>query len=274
MTVNLGVVGITNQRKSSSTESAQQIRAETAFRDAIPSLENFNLVFFVDEAQNIPVSKSAKSVVSCLHHGIKGLSLIAAFFGLSDTKQILSLCGLSRLPRERVVDLDTLSHEDARSAIQSVFDVYDFNVRDWDVWVNELAKLSQGWPQHINSVTVSAGEIIHENGSCIQPDLLSQALHLGRERKKQYYISRLETCPGRAWVFKKLALAAGEKNGLLGWNEINDLTKVFRSEKGQSIDEFMTDALHAGVLMDSKSLPDYYKFPIPSFGDYLRALPH
>ncbi|MCY4358672.1 MAG: DEAD/DEAH box helicase family protein [Gammaproteobacteria bacterium] len=79
VTVNLGVVGITRQSKSSNFETSQDIRAETAFRDAASSFENFNLVIFVDEAQNTPVSNLSKSVMNCLHHGIKGISLIAAF---------------------------------------------------------------------------------------------------------------------------------------------------------------------------------------------------
>ena len=152
-----------------------------------------------------------------------------------------------------------------------MFDAYDFKVSEQSVWIDELAKLSQGWPQHINYVAVTAGQLIHEYGSSIKPDLLQQALNLGRERKKKYYSSRLEICPGRALVFKQLALAAKEKNGHQSWDKITSLTKDFRNGEGQSISEFMTDALHAGVLMDSK-LPDHYKIPIPSFGDYLRRL--
>lgn len=35
----------------------------------------------------------------------------------------------------------------------------------------------------------------------------------------------------------------------------------------------MTDALHAGLLMPTEQLPDHHQIAIPSFGDYLRALP-
>ncbi|MCY4357661.1 MAG: hypothetical protein OXD01_09110, partial [Gammaproteobacteria bacterium] len=232
-----------------------------------------NLVIFVDEAQNTPVSNSSKSVVNCLHHGIKGISLIAAFFGLSDTKQALRQCGLWRFPDERVVTLNTLSYEDSRSAIQSVFDAYDFNVPDQAKWVNELAELSQGWPQHINSVAVAAEQIIHETGGGIQPNLLQSAITVAQERKNDYYASRLDACSGKPWVYKKLAEAAEENDGVLARFEIDKLTETSQ-EKDQSIDDFITNALHAGVLMELRKLPKHYKIPIPSFGDYLRELSH
>ncbi len=234
---------------------------------------HLNLVIFVDEAQNTPVSNSSKSVVNCLHHGIKGISLITAFFGLSDTKQALRQYGLSRFPRDRVVTLDTLSFEDTKSAIQSVFDAYDFNVPDQAKWVNELAELSQGWPQHINSVAVAAGQIIHENGGGIQPNLLQSAITMAQERKDDYYASRIDACSGEPWVYKQLAEAAEENDGALARFEIDKLTETSQ-EKDQSIDDFITNALHASVLMELRKLPKHYKIPIPSFGDYLRELLH
>ncbi|MCY4357921.1 MAG: hypothetical protein OXD01_10435 [Gammaproteobacteria bacterium] len=61
---------------------------------------------------------------------MQGISLLAAFFGLCDIEEILLQCGLSRFPRVRVATLDTLSHEEASSAIQGFFDAYDFDVPD------------------------------------------------------------------------------------------------------------------------------------------------
>ena len=39
------------------------------------------------------------------------------------------------------------------------------------------------------------------------------------------------------------------------------------------MEDFLTDALHAGLLAPAPELPDHYRIPIPSLGDYLRALP-
>ncbi|MCY4358671.1 MAG: hypothetical protein OXD01_14245 [Gammaproteobacteria bacterium] len=192
---------------------------------------------------------------------------------MSDTKQVLRKCGLSRLPDEQVVTLDILSHDDAKGAIRAVFDAYDFKGPDQATWVDKLASLSQGWPQHINRVSVAAGRVIHRNGGGIQPNLLQSAIAMGQERKNDYYASRLEACSEDPWIYKQLAEAAGERNGLLSWDEIDSISERMRNKMGLSTNDFLADALHAGVLMDSKSLPDHYKIPIPSFGDYLRELP-
>ncbi len=95
---------------------------------------------------------------------------------------------------------------------------------------------------------------------------------MGQERKNDYYASRLDAYSGRPWVYKELAKAAEDGNGLLSWDEIDNISERMRNKMGLSTYNFLTDALHAGVLMDSKSLPDHYKIPIPSFGDYLREL--
>ncbi len=63
--------------------------------------------------------------------------------------------------------------------------------------MHELAELSQGWPQHINSVAVAAGQVIWGHGGSLQP-VLEQAIELGKAMKEQYYSSRLEVCPGRS----------------------------------------------------------------------------
>ena len=225
-----GGVSLSSQSRPNSTQAPEEVSAEMAFQEAIECFSNISLVIFVDEAQNTPVTESTKDVVDCLHRCTHGISLVAAFFGLSDTKQVLRQCGLSRFPRDRVVTLETMSYEEAASAIQAAFDAYDFKVPEQAKWIDDLAKLSQGWPQHINSVTVSAGQIIHEHGSSIQPDLLEQVIELSRERKDDYYVSRLDACSEEPWVYKQLAEAAGESDGVLAQFEIDKLTEASRKK--------------------------------------------
>ncbi len=271
VTVNVGVVGFTRHGESESAQSQLGLSADMIFSDAATYFENIRLVIFVDEAQNTPVSESTKAVLSCLHEGVQGISLLAAFFGLSDTEEVLRQCGLSRPARDRVITLETMSQEEAASAIQGVFDAYEFSGPDQSTWVDELASLSQGWPQHINSVAVAAGQVIQKNGGSLQSNLLQQAVELGKEKKEQYYYTRLKACSGEPWVYKQLAEAAADSGGVLARSEIDKLTETFRS-KDQSIYDFLADALHAGVLMELRKLPKHYKIPIPSFSDYLREL--
>ena len=249
--------------------------ASWVFQNATPLLKKFHIVVCVDEAQNTPVSGNTKGVMDCLHRDPQGIPLVAAFFGLSDTQDVLRQCGLSRFADERVVTLEQLPDEDAACAIRSAFDAYGFagTPKDREVWVNELAELSQGWPQHINRVAVSAVRVICDNRGRMDGSLLEQALHRGKERKDAYYAGRLAAGSSRAWVYRELALAVEENGGELSYDRIELFTEEVRGKTGQSMDGFLTNALHAGLLAPSQDIPDHFRIPIPSFGDYLRALP-
>ncbi len=264
---NLSIEGVSLSKKEHAA-SAQQL-----FIHASSLLKNYHAVVFVDEAQNTPDTPPTKDVLDCLHRDTQGIPLIAAFFGLSDTQSVLGQCGLSRLPKDRVVTLDTLSLADARSAIQGVFDSYGSGDSGEAEWIDALTDLSQGWPQHINSVSVAALRVLNDHGGSIHEDLLLRAIRLGKELKEEYYTHRLAACSGEPWVYKKLAQEAQDRNGVLSWDEIDELTQFARSKKQQSTDDFLIDALHAGVLVETRKLPKHYEIPIPSLGDYLRELP-
>ncbi len=249
--------------------------ASWVFQNAAPLLKKFHIVVCVDEAQNTPVSGPTKGVMDCLHRDPQGIPLVVAFFGLSDTQGVLRDCGLSRFARGRVVTLDPLPHDDSACAIRSVFDAYGFTgtQEDLEAWVNKLAELSQGWPQHINSVAVAACDIIRANGGWIDSGHLDAAMAAAEEYKREYYAGRLAAGSSRAWVYRGLALAAEERGGDLSHDRIGSLTEEMCRKTGQSMEDFLTSALHAGLLALSRDMPDHYRILIPSFGDYLRALP-
>ena len=253
----------------------REVSASGVFSHAAPLLGRFHIVVCVDEAQNTPVDNMTRDALDCLHRDPKGIPLVAAFFGLSDTQKVLRECGLSRFADERVMTLEPLPDEDAACAIRSAFDAYGFTgmQEDREVWVNELAELSQGWPQHINRVAVAASRVICANGERMDGSLLEQALRCGRERKDAYYAGRLAAGSSRAWVYRGLALAAEENGDELSYDRIELLTEEVRGKTGQSMDDFLTNALHAGLLAPSRDIPDHFRIPIPSLGDYLRALP-
>ncbi len=252
--------------------------SQSVFTDCAPLLEKFHLVVFVDEAQNTPVAGTTQGVIGCLHNPPSNISLVTAFFGLSDTQQVLRECGLSRFADERLVNLEPLSMDDASGSFRCLLDTYYTGTEEEKVlWVNALAELSQGWPQHINRIGVAAGRVARTNEGRLERLLLAQALDKGTERKNDYYVGRIEAGSNRAWVYKRLALAAGKKEGefvdTLSYDEVDLLTETARKRKEESIDEFLTNALHAGLLAPARGMLDHYKIPIPSFGDFLRSLP-
>ena len=252
--------------------------SESVFRSVSPLLKKFRLVIFVDEAQNIPIAQTTQDVLDCLHRGVQGIPLVATFFGLSDTQDVLRECGLSRFSDQRVVNLEPLSIEDASGSFRHLFDTYfTGDEKEKDVWANSLAKFSQGWPQHVNRIGVAVGQVLSKNEGLLERSLLEEVLIKGTERKNDYYLGRIEAGSNRAWVYRQLALTADKKKeqwaGTISYDEIDRLTEAARSRKDETIDEFLKNALHAGLLAPARGLPDHYKIPIPSLGDYLRALP-
>ncbi len=245
------------------------VTAGRAFRKAAQVLGKYHIVVCVDEAQNIPASGSTKGVMDCLHRDPQGIPLVAAFFGLSDTQKVLRECGLSRFASGRVVTLDPLPFDDSACAIRDILGAYGFTgtPEDREVWVNRLAELSQGWPQHINRVAVAACDIIQANGGCIDSVHLDEAMAAAEAYKREYYAGRLAAGFRPPWVYRQMALAARERGGVLPYDDL----RQFLAE--ETLDDFLTNALHVGLLAQTKELPYHYQIPIPSFGEYLRALP-
>ena len=242
--------------------------ASWGFQNAAPLLKKFHIVVCVDEAQNTPVSGSTKGVMDCFHRNPQGNPLVVAFFGLSDIQEVLRECGLSRFADERVVTLEPLPDEDAACAIRSAFGAYGFTgtQADREAWVNRLAELSQGWPQHTNSVAVAACDIIRANGGRMDSAHLDEAMTAAEEYNREYYAGRLAAGTGRSWVYRRLALAAEENDGKLTYDGIESLTEEVRGKTGESMDDFLTKALHVGLLAPTREIPDHYRIPIPSFG--------
>jgi len=247
----------------------KDLTARQFFQKAAPFLEKFRIVICVDEAQNTPVSSTTKEVMDCLHRDPQGIPLVVAFFGLSNTQDILRQCDLSRFADERVLNLEPLLKDDAALAIRSVFDAYGLmgKTEDQAAWVECLTELSQGWPQHINRVSVAAARVIRDHNGCIGKDLLGLALEHGRERKNAYYSGRLAAGSRPPWVYREMALTAMEKDGVLSYDDLRQFSTGSRPEN------FLANALHAGLLAPLKDLPYHYCIPIPSLGDYLQALP-
>ena len=252
------------------------VTAGRVFRNAAPLLRNFHIVVFVDEAQNTPAKDTTRDVLDCLHRASHGIPLVAAFFGLSDTQDVLRQCGLSRFADGRIVNLEPLAYEDAACAIGDALAAYDFagTSEDRAVWVERLTELSQGWPQHINRVSVAAARVLLEHGGRMEGCLLEQALQRGQERKDDYYVGRLAAGSQDPAFYKELALAVeGKPNGNLPRAELQRLAAPLLENSTLSFDDLLTDALHAGLLSPIQELPYHYRVPIPSFADYLRALP-
>ena len=254
----------------------REVSAEGLFCHVASFLAKFHIVVFVDEAQNTPAGDTTRDVLDCLHRASQGIPVVAAFFGLSDTQDVLRQCGLSRFARGRVVNLEPLDYEDAACAIGDALAAYDFtgDSQQRETWVERLAELSQGWPQHINSVSVAASSIIRDNDYRIDAGHLHAAMTVAEEYKQEYYAGRLAAGSQDPAFYKQLALAVEDTaSGSLPRAELQRLAAPVLENSTLSFDDLLTDALHAGLLSPIQELPYHYRIPIPSFADYLRALP-
>jgi len=269
-----GIAGISIGGKSKDDQAAR-VFSQRVFQNVAGLLKNFHIVAFVDEAQNTLVKDTTKGVLDCLHNPPHGIPLVAAFFGLGDTEEMLRKCGLSRPPDNRVVDIDSLSQEEATDAIRSVFMAYNFSgiLKNRETWIERLAELSQGWPQHINRVAVAATQVIVDHGGQIEMSYLESAMAAGEKRKESYYLSRLKSCSQGTSLYKEIALATNNQPYGISRGDLRRLTKSELEESQVSFDDFLINALHAGILKPTRELPDHYQIPIPSFGEYLRSLP-
>ncbi len=252
-----------------------EFTVEGVFRNAAPLLSKFHIVVCVDEAQNMPIAETTRDVIDILHQSSHGIPLLTAFFGLSNTQDVLRRCGLSRLADERIVNLEPLHYDDAVCAIQSVFDAYQFTgtLADRTAWVESLAELSQGWPQHVNRVCVAAVRVIREHGGQINSELLEQALERGKESKDRYYAARLAAGSNQVSIYRELAQVAEERGGALSINEIKSIAESALDGWEETPTEFLDNALHVGLLAPTRGTPGHYQIPIPSFADYLKDLP-
>lgn len=261
--------------------------AEEILRGASKPLSGAGIVVFVDEAQNIRGGHDgpAADLVQALHEGRTGLSLLPVFFGLGNTRKVLSDLGVSRLADERLVEMGRMSDAEVAESLNRAFDAYDLAPPGpgRDEWIDVLADEAMGWPQHLSRMAVAAGRVLATNGGDLGRDHLDAAVLAGRAAKVRYYEMLLERAPLAADVYRRLGEAA-RKVGRewLSRSEIGHIAESELNAAGMSPADFVNRSLRAGVLSgkparpagpNGPALPERYALPAPSLGDYLRGLP-
>ena len=256
-------------------ESSAQHTAAWLFRRAASHFGGVRIVTFVDEAQNIPVGKRARATIDRLHRGTEGIALLPLFFGLSNTERVLGECGISRPGSERLFELRPMTSDESVGSLAEAFDAYGFGAPgiERDRWIRALADESQGWPQHLNRMAVAAGTEMRNNGCRLERASLRRAISAGRKMKRDYYEKRLGRAMNCPELYKRLALAAERKDGVLPKDAIERLAAPTLGELGVDLDTFLLESLHAGLLAPTTSGRYAYRFPIPSLIQFLQGLP-
>ena len=257
--------------------SHEERAAARHFKDAAPRWRGVRIAVFIDEAQNMPGEQSAMAVLDCLHRGVEGIDLLTVFLGLSDTADRLGECGISRPGAERLFDFGPLEEPEAQESIRATFDAYAIGEEGpaRERWIKAIAESSQGWPQHMSRVAVAAAREAKRHDLDLGAASLSAALAAGEAAKAEYYQQRLGRAMPWPELYKSLALAATLEDGAyrLSKGRIEALSAATLSKHGLSLEKFLQESLHAGVLAPADPSRISYRIPIPSFVRYLRELP-
>ncbi len=254
-------------------ESSGKQVARGAFRSIERVCRGMRVVVFVDEAQNTP--DGAMDTLDCMHRGLTGLELLPVFLGLGDTSDVLAQRGLSRPPAERLLELRPLAESDARASLGMAFGAYKVHGRDREQWLEQLAKLSQGWPQHLNRVATSAIRVAVKHGMNVDSAPLADALAAGSASKAEYYRSRFRGMPMEyLGLYKRLAMQMPSEGGRssLAEDELRDLARAAGIEKHDDYAEWLATSLHQGLVAPSPGPTGHYCIPIPSLAGHLRDL--
>ena len=111
------------------------------------------IVVYVDEAQRLN-AKQHGDCLSVLHEGSFDLPVLPLFTGLSHTEDIVrSMPGLSRLSHNAVTNMGPMQEHECVESCRMMLDSFDVAGRDVeraDHICRLVARMSYGWPQHLN----------------------------------------------------------------------------------------------------------------------------
>ena len=245
--------------------------AEDAFDAIVDAFEGVCVVLFIDEAQNVPAD--AQPALDLLSRGQTGIDLLPVFFGLGHAADALSQEGrMSRPPADHVVEMGALPDADVRESLAMAFDAYSVHGRDCSRWLDGLAALSQGWPQHLNRVAKATARGLQPHGMDVDKGDLASALAAGETAKREYYARRLNGLDARE--LRPYAALGAHVAGGRGVFDVDDVAEVLTKAGCARADPaaWLREALRRGVVAAVPHEPGRLQVPVPSLATYMAAL--
>ena len=204
------------------------------------------LVLLVDEAQNLNDSDRVKRHLSALHGGIQGpAQVLLACFGLADTDDRLADLGLSRLARDHVRTIGTLSPDAAKKVVYGTIErgisSYEFDDGPFDEqrrkeWIDKATATvlaeSADFPHHLTNGCCALAEALLRDGIADEPPT-DAVIAECRRHKGEYYEARL-----RKWSAHTTALAHAFDGSRKGWTRIEDVVDMLArvDNRGEPVD--------------------------------------
>ena len=204
------------------------------------------LVLLVDEAQNLNDSDRVKRHLSALHGGNQGpAQVLLACFGLADTDDRLADLGLSRLARDHVRTIGTLSPDAAKKVVYGTIErgisSYEFDDGPFDEqrrkeWIDKATAIvlaeSADFAHHLTNGCCALAEALLRDGIADEPPTDAVAAEC-RRHKGEYYAARL-----RKWSAHTTALAHAFDGSRDGWTRIEDVVDMLAKvdNRGEPVD--------------------------------------
>ena len=273
VSMKFGPIGLTAPREPDQPAPSGQVAALNGVAHQLREVNGGlmpTVVLLIDEAQAklaMAARHPDEQYALSLHLGETGLKALTVYGGLSNTKNMLDRCGVTRPGHHmnfllRRLEDDTV-YDTAAEALAATTRGADEGTLA--AWANDIATFTQGWPAHLSTALHPVIARARENGWSLDRDGFDEAMTVAGERRREYYADRLERCPDlrrpmrKQWV-RLFRIEEGE--------QCPDETDV-AAEFGLSLqdaDALVDSAVAAGLI---EPTPDGYISPIPSLLDHI-----
>ncbi len=226
------------------------------------------LLLLLDEAQRLARISHEKGerfmqvvdMLKVIHSGGTGRPVILIAAGLGATTQAFVDLDISRFDPGCRITLGMLKKEFTWAIIHDWLQKEGKVKGDPTKWVNEIAKETHGWPQHIMAyVWTALGQLKLSGG-----EMTDMGLEEGQRGRIKFYEARVEE-----FEEDELECIAGVLMDMPARRSIakKDLTGPLKEAYGEAkAEQLFTLALHKGVLDKHENR---YMVPIPSMYDWL-----
>ena len=169
-------------------ESGKALRKEVSRH----LLTKSQIVLYADEAQKFGTDE--RRGLAVLHENELGIPAIVVLAGLSHTSEKLrSVEGLSRLALNAVVNMSSMSDEECADSTLNMLDAFGVVAHtNTSIVCKEIARMSRGWPQHLNRAQVALSiELLETEGDLASVSMTKVEQQSDRYRA-MYYSHRLQ----------------------------------------------------------------------------------
>ena len=228
----------------------------------------------MDEIQT--VTKEHGDCLRQLHLGEHGLPTVLVGTGLADSAGKMQQAMSLRLTDGNLRTLAALPPEEAQSCVRQMFDCcrVNYTAGQLEQIVGEIAKRSEGWPQHVRTETAALfGELDKTQGDQGSVDDAAVKQRADNHRKNSCRARQSEKIGDSILLVGALMKETPPD----GWRKLaarRFLGNIIKAEKegwdlpkGMNTKDFLNHLIHQGILKPDEN--DMLSFPIPSLQAWL-----